>query len=273
MRLRRSLRPLSSLRSIPATRKCDLTRSKPSRRQVRVAFEPSGWENSNVIRNLSSVPLDYNMQARVIDNGAAVVVSFDEDTQSTFHSPWLFANDPSWVHPTSGQRLRTPGRYSGSIMTDVSIVNASGEESQNGAVLPFPPPPRGSVHPVGNLYETKGAVSPAESQLLRVTWKSLGQGDSALSYYDLEWLRHWRYDVDALDMRRTQSKVSAQQALQSCTESNGRIPILDYNLIETDEEEFVFQLLHVSMRRLDTYTFNFLSIPGASLTCSRLSFG
>jgi hypothetical protein len=132
-------------------------------------------------------------------------------------------------------------------MTDASIVNASGEESKDGVVLPLPPPPKGSVHPVGNLYETSGHASPHESHLLRVTWKSVGRGDSTVSYYDLEWLRHWRYDQEALDVRQAQTKVSTRQTLHCGTERKGRIPILDYNLIETDEEEFAFQLLHVSL--------------------------
>lgn len=212
-----------------------------------VSFGPSGWDNNCVIRDFSSIQRNSDVKAHLIDNGAAVIVSFDEETQSRFDACFLWSNDPSWVHPTSGQRLRTPGQYSGSLMIDVSIVNAFDGESQNGVVLPFPPPPKGSCHPVGNVYETRGAVSPTESRLLRVTWKSVGQKDSAVSYYDLEWLRHWRYDKEALDMRRTQTIMSAHQTLRSVTECNENMPILDYSLIETDEEEFAFQLLHVSI--------------------------
>ena len=213
-----------------------------------VFFAQSVCENNCVIRHFSSTQPNCGIQAHLIDNGAAVVVLFDEQTKSKFDACFLWSNDPSWVHPTSGQRLRTPGQYSGVLMIDASIVNASNDKSQNGVMLPFPLPPEGSCHPVGNLYKTKGAFPPTESHLLRVTWKSMGQHDSAVSYYDLEWLRHWRYDKEALDLRRTQTMISAHQTLRSGTEDDGNMPILDYSLIETNEEEFAFRLLHVSMQ-------------------------
>jgi hypothetical protein len=202
--------------------------------------------------NLTATQLDENMtaaKASVIENGTRVVVSFNEEEQSTFHAPWLWSNDPSRIHPTSGQRLRTPGGYmSGTVIKSAEIVNSSNEESPDGVVLPFPPPPKGSSHPIGGFYEssTNDEESTVDAQCLRVSWQSgtkTNERVSDVSYYDLDWLRHWRYDEDALESRRATTKVTPHQALQN----DGAIPTFDYRNMQRDSEDFAFQLLAVSI--------------------------
>jgi len=179
----------------------------------------------------------------VTENGSKVVVSFDKEEQSTFHAPWLWSNDPSGVHPTSGQRLRTPGGYCSSTrIRSALIVNPTHEKKLDGVVLPFPPPPKGSSHPVGNLYEFKENL-PTDALCLRVTWESAQQRQPQVSYYDIEWLRQWRYDDEAIETRRARTKITTFQALRS----DGVIPTFDYKDMERDPEDFAFQLLAVSI--------------------------
>lgn len=201
--------------------------------------------------NLTATQLSENMTAKasVIENGTRVAVSFNNEEQSTFHAPWLWSNDPSRVHPTSGQRLRTPGGYtSGTVIKSAEIIKSTNEENPDGVVLPFPPPPKGSSHPIGGFYEssTNDEELPVDAQCLRVTWHSGTKPNervSDVSYYDLHWLRHWRYDEDALESRRATSRVTPHEALQN----DGAIPTFDYTNMQRDSEDFTFQVLAVSV--------------------------
>ena len=178
----------------------------------------------------------------VTRNGFRVVISFDKKDQSTFHAPWLWSNDPSCVHPTSGQRLRTPGGYSKSTRIEsAAIINPANESIPSGVVLPFPPPPKGSSHPVGNLYVSNDDA-PNDALCLKVTWKIATQTNNQASYYNLDWLKQWRYDEEATNKRRARTTITPVQALQS----DGRIPSFDYQKMEENSEEFAFQLLSVS---------------------------
>ena len=187
---------------------------------------------------------DFVPSASVVENGTKVLLLFDRKEKSTFHAPWLWSNDPSWVHPTSGQRLRTPGGYSsGSVIKSAVIANPVHETKLDGVVLPFPPPPKGSSHPVGNVYNAHSDPPTGDSLCLRVTWESPNQKQTQVSYYDLDWLRQWRYDEEALERRRDRTKATTLVALRS----DGAIPTFDYDDMESDAEEFAFQLVDVSM--------------------------
>lgn len=178
----------------------------------------------------------------VARNGSKVVISFDEEDRSTFDAPWLWSNDPSRVHPTSGQRLRSPGGYSNhSSIESATIVSSTNESVPAGVVLPFPPPPKGSSHPVGNLYESN-EETPTDALCLKVTWKTTPQTNPQVSYYNLDWLEQWRYDEEAINKRRAQNTITPVHALQS----DGRIPTFDYKDMAEDPKEFEFQLLSVS---------------------------
>lgn len=200
---------------------------------------------SSVTRSVDSIHGEpTSSMARLVENGSAVVVSFDADTQSTFHAPWLWSNDPSFVHSTSGQRLQTPGQYRGSVMKHAEIVDALNEEVPLGVVIPFPAPPIGSAHPVGNIYDAPNnttAASNTDSRVLRVTWEASAQMQSTVSYYDLEWLQCWRYDEEAITRRRS-AKASKRRVLRS----DSGIFTLDYRDLTNNEEDFCFQLLNVS---------------------------
>lgn len=192
---------------------------------------------------------EYSAAACVTENGKQVVVLFAENgDQSTFHAPWLWSNDPTWVHPTSGQRLQTPGGYSSdTIIKSVDIVSSASEVNPNGVVVPFPPPPKGSSHPVGNLYDSSSGQFPANAQCLRVTWKSTSKDSvTHVSYYDLGWLKQWRYDEDALNSRRETCRVTTLQALQK----DGWIPTFDYEEMEKNAEDFMFRILDVSINQI-----------------------
>lgn len=212
-----------------------------------------GSERLLIFRGFSSLPCDDDdvkrtyAKASVVENGAKVIVSFDKEAQSAFHAPWLWSNNPSSVHPTSGQRLRTPGGYSWDMKIKAAdIVNSSKENAPGKVVLPFPPPPKGSSHPVGNVYKASNDdESPDDSFCLRVTWESSNHEERFISYYDLAWLWQWRYDQESLEYRRARTKVTTFEALKSSDDDG--IQTFDYSDMESDPREFTFQLLDVSI--------------------------
>jgi alpha-ketoglutarate-dependent taurine dioxygenase len=116
----------------------------------------------------------------------------DTVTTWTFAAPILWVNDPKYIHPSSGQRLRTIGTYSTSIGHG-EIVHFDAGDHELSASLVHPPPVRGSYHPRGGIYEPlrKKNDTPRSTTrtLLKVVWKSSSDGgDDEESYYDLEWL-------------------------------------------------------------------------------------
>ena len=256
----RCLGSFRTLRTLPEVKECFLTRKNELSKQVphRGVTSLGSWDihpsRDGIVRDFSSLELhddfepdEYEMEspykAQVVEDGAAVIISFGEYTTSTFHAPWLWSNDPSWVHPTSGQRLRTPGQYPGTVIKTASVVKWSDEKRMNGEMVPLMPPPKGSFHPVGEIYATGNHVSSSDPFLLKVIWDSLKTNGLEVSYYHMGWLQQWRYDEDALCETRSKTRISKSVALQR---DNDGIPKVNYKDLQSDEEEFSFQLLNVS---------------------------
>jgi len=175
--------------------------------------------------------------ASVVRDGRGVSIRFPvsdgKDESSTFDAEWLWTNCPSGVLPDSGQRTRSPGEYPQWKVQSANIVSATdaaacityGPARPSGnstRVLPVPPPPPGSCHPIlgNNLFRgtTESKRLQTEQPLLQVIWDtatSKRQADeetSVVSYFDMEWLRQWRYDETSLKRRRERTEVTAANA-------------------------------------------------------------
>jgi alpha-ketoglutarate-dependent taurine dioxygenase len=114
-------------------------------------------------------------------------------TTTTYPAPLLWVTDPKWIHPSSGQRLRSLGDYSrdgsaivGADIVIVQNVNGSTANQHNAEEGLHPPPLRGSMHPRGGIYSRRTRQESdyyQERRLLKLQWKS---GEE--SFFDLEWL-------------------------------------------------------------------------------------
>jgi alpha-ketoglutarate-dependent taurine dioxygenase len=118
-----------------------------------------------------------------------------------FSSPLLWVNDPQYIHPSSGQRVRTLGQYSKNIaIVSAEIINyhyIDGDNIDDNDSKAFPllhtSPPRGSLHSRGGIYyhskKSHGTTTTTNDKngikrtLLKIEWKS---GEESI--FDLNWL-------------------------------------------------------------------------------------
>ena len=174
----------------------------------------------------------------MLDNGAAIKLD-----DSVFHASWLWTSDPTYIHSTSGQRLRTPGQYPQSKIRSCQVVSACLDQlDSKGAVAPNdPPPPPGCFHSLGGVYRTTHDEDHHEwhDRLLQVTWDT-----NEISYYDLDWLARCRYDTASLQRQYAQSKVTKEIALGAKhNKSCPQIPAFDYDAVMT-RDDIILQAFH-----------------------------
>ena len=146
------------------------------------------------------------VSASVADGGRGVVL-FDD---CNLDARWLWSNDAKWIHPTSGQRLKTPGDYPGSKIQRVRVIQSD---------LIHKRPPKGSCHSTGVVYKCK-QDSHDESLVLEVEWDDSGEP----SYYFLSWLLEW-----------TSPKKSSQVKRQHALRRDQKLVQLDYDTVQKDE--------------------------------------
>lgn len=165
---------------------------------------------------------------RLLENGSAVEMSFpaensSSEAKSVFHAPWLWYNDPAFIHPSSGQRMRTLGQYPGCKIEAAQIVSLQEllqekKEKDLPTVAQHPPPP-GCLHSIGTVYKTennKEVKSEREnSKILKVTWDTIDPKNKTplVSYYDWRWLQRCSYDDDARNKRNSNSRILPRDAL------------------------------------------------------------
>ena len=146
----------------------------------------------------------------------------NEESTTAFHAAWLWVNDPKYIHPSSGQRLRTIGQFyldqndSRSIQS-ARIINSRNEKLQE--IIP-PPPPRGSYHPIGGIYQDTASDAEPNSKeegYLEIQWNN-NHSNKEKSYYSLDWLVSQRYDSKTLDRHNDQTRITKDIALNSQTE-------------------------------------------------------
>jgi hypothetical protein len=185
--------------------------------------EPKSFENE-ITGPLSSISpgIVDNLNAWVNVDGSAVRLLDQNGVETTlFHAVWLWDNDPSHIHPTSGQRRRScmsfyehSWRIQSAIILEYDGPCNKKSPDKQGIVVPVPPP-KGCFHPTGAVYETDDRITKKReaSKLLRVDWLGLGSTTRS-SYYDLSWLLRCRYDDNARLQRQAQT-VSTEQVLGS----------------------------------------------------------
>jgi alpha-ketoglutarate-dependent taurine dioxygenase len=185
-------------------------------------------------KSTTSCAAQHSSSVTVDENGSAVTVRFAQHqnqnhhhhhdfdlslptttttTSSVFHASWLWMNDPSFVHATSGQRTRPSATtfYAGNfcirhaeiivevvessaadeIQQEVAKIISSSNNSPHGNYvqkIPIPPPAPDCLHPIGSVYqtatsrdsETPGVNSSSHKSfyLLKIVWGSDNDDDS-----------------------------------------------------------------------------------------------
>ena len=136
----------------------------------------SGGQAFSSSASFDHSPTDYTPFASLVDNGTCVALQFaGEDTPTKFQASWLFSVDPNFLHPTSGQRMRSLSSLFGYKILSVST---SIESAKN---LP-PTPSPGCLHSTGVVYQVdkgkensqtkQGDNNDKERHLLNVSWVS-----------------------------------------------------------------------------------------------------
>jgi alpha-ketoglutarate-dependent taurine dioxygenase len=157
--------------------------------------------------------------AFVENEGNRVVICNQHHDDFELEAPWLWSNDAKWVHPTSGQRLKTPADYPGSKIQNVRLLMPGGDASAAGLIKPAPP--RHSCHSTGGIYKSKNEASGEQDDLvLEVEW----QDSSEPSYYHVNWL-----------LERALPKANSQITNANALRRDDELPHVEYRALETDE--------------------------------------
>jgi alpha-ketoglutarate-dependent taurine dioxygenase len=176
-------------------------------------------------------------KVHVLDDGASIKLD-----DSVFHASWLWINDPTYIHPTSGQRLRTPGQYPQSKIRSCRVVSACLDQLDlKEAVAPNnPPPPPGCFHSLGGVYRTTHDEDlEGHDCLLQITWDT-----NEISYYDLDWLARCQYDTASLKRQHAQTKVTKEIALGAKhNKTCPQILTFDYDPVMT-RDDIILQAFH-----------------------------
>lgn len=188
---------------------------------------------------------DYS--ADIIQDGTAVTVSFPQG-ESIFHAPWLWCNDPGFIHPSSGQRLHSPSTFFGWRVASAQVVPGDSAIDQKpihtDATRPIPPPPPGCLHPVGSVYKSADRDHTPDGTMLCVTWAK--DDETFASFYDMNWLWSCRYSKDALKRRRDETEIRQEHTLSR----DSALFKIDYDQIksEGDNDSARYELLHAVFR-------------------------
>lgn len=145
-----------------------------------------------------------------------------------FSSTLLWVNDPQYIHPSSGQRVRTLGQYSRNFavvraqvvcIDDDGVDNDDDDDDDANPRLPsfHPVPPRGSLHSRGGIYyyssdkshgDDKNNYDDNDRTLVKLKWN---YGEESI--FDLEWLiEHARNNCLG-----RMSKKNSNRVIENCS--------------------------------------------------------
>lgn len=210
--------------------------------------------------------LDHNSHPpEIIRNGAAIKVHFEQNANgseesvlatSIYHASWLWFSDPTYIHPSSGQRTRRLGQYPDWKIhkaEKIDLETALTEETSS-CVFPNPAPPPGVLHSVGTMFDDESSSSSSQETsleqhqdsatiLLKVTWdtsddKSATSNKTLVSYYDWNWLQRCRYDDDARRDRAQKTQITRHNALGMHPTCRPIEEVNYYDLFPSEEAEY-----------------------------------
>jgi gamma-butyrobetaine dioxygenase len=153
------------------------------------------------------------VNATVDKNGRRLVLS-GINTDMTFDAAWLWCNDALWVHPTSGQRLRSPAEYNGERIHRVRVL------PRKEAMQDLIAPPKHSYHPRGGVFRAKYPShndDDGEDWMIEIEWTD----GSDSSYFFVHWMLEQQAPTSgqvtpaqAIGRNSVLTKVDYQELLQ-----------------------------------------------------------
>lgn len=207
--------------------------------------------------------------------------SGDDDSRkfsTLYNATWLWCNDPSYMHASSGQRTRSTVSFfserANMISVEITYPDSNSSSSDTYGVYssgpgipriqPITPPP-GSLHPNGGVFATTKsdsntdlAAPKLEKALLRVLWASTK--GAVVSYYPVPWLLRCRHDDLAVTDRDRMWKFdfgqnseivrSGEIAFQAFSYSNlfvQGVPSTDAEMLNSSSLH-CFRLMHSIVR-------------------------
>eukprot|EP00545_Synedropsis_sp_CCMP1620_P000701 CAMPEP_0119004972 /NCGR_PEP_ID=MMETSP1176-20130426/1454_1 /TAXON_ID=265551 /ORGANISM="Synedropsis recta cf, Strain CCMP1620" /LENGTH=523 /DNA_ID=CAMNT_0006956733 /DNA_START=39 /DNA_END=1610 /DNA_ORIENTATION=- len=180
--------------------------------------------STRFIQTSNSFQDNIPVSAFVENQGRSVVLCNQYHDDIELEAPWLWSNDAKWIHPTSGQRLKTPADYPGSTVQNVRLLSPgdatiSSAAGDNNVIKP--PPPRNSCHSGGGIYTSKQEDASDEDLVLEVEWQDSSE---APSYYHVNWLLERA-------LPKPNTEITSQQGLRR----NDELPQVEYGALEHDE--------------------------------------
>ena len=119
--------------------------------------EKEGTEDDTGSSSSFHIQISKNGQEISVTTSSSQSTSSSTSSETwTFAAPILWVNDPMYIHPTSGQRLRTVGKYSSTISInngEIIIIDDDNSNVDKLSSLLHPPPIHGSYHPRGGIYD------------------------------------------------------------------------------------------------------------------------
>ena len=197
----------------------------------------SSWKTGNILLPSSvshvgsrwfSSQEAYSGEISVHDNGLRL--QFSDTDASFYHSQWLWVNDPSFIHSSSGQHTRsTTSFYQGWKIVSAKVITEASALTSDSVTVPVPPPPIGCFHPLGTVYSVDN-YDQHSGKLLCVEWEG---PEKKTSFYDLDWLKRCRYDEDTISKRRHSSALHSEHVIHSET----TLRTAEYSDLASDGEQ------------------------------------
>lgn len=164
----------------------------------------------------------------ITSDGTSVTISNPNHTSFVFHSQWLWRQDPTGVHPTSGQHMESQARSFGSskIVGAAIVTSQEALKEKNDAVRPIPSPPEFCRHPVASILASTTEELSSSSKLLRIEWSC-----SRISYYDWNWLQANSYSTSRLLELKQKTRVTPEN-----TAIRFKVPLQEINFPDLKQE-------------------------------------
>jgi alpha-ketoglutarate-dependent taurine dioxygenase len=126
--------------------------------------------------------LSFQRNKKFFSSGSSITLKDGGHRLVLFHNIsldacWLWSNDSKWLHPSSGQRMKTPADYPNVPIQSVRLMQKMEK---------YIVPPKGSCHAKGGIFSSQ-VGDEADDKILEIIWENCVEP----SYFSLNWLMEW----------------------------------------------------------------------------------
>jgi len=102
--------------------------------------------------------------------------------------------------------------------------------------------PYGCCHPINTSYKTN--LKASKDWIVRIEWS-----DNELSYYNINYLKRWRYDDSSLQLRKYCTEIAAKQAITS----DSQLFTIDYASVDEASISQLANALSIPSSYIESY--------------------